>query len=304
MLKDPKGIVFDIMKFAIHDGPGIRTTVFLKGCPLHCLWCHNPESQAPEPEISFSASNCIGCGYCMDGCPRKCHSIENGKHVFDRTKCSVCGRCTEKCYAQALEIIGREMSVEKVIEEVLKDKAFYENSGGGMTLSGGEPLFQPSFAEALLAEAKKHSIHTCVETCGFAPWKDLERLLKNTDIFLFDYKESDPEKHKEFTGVKLNPILKNLEMLDKNGASVILRCPIIPGINDRQNHLRKIAETANSLKNIIQIDIQPYHPLGKSKCERIGKKYLLENWSFPENSVIEEWLAEIRKHTKIPVNKN
>lgn len=304
MLKNAKGLVFDIMKFAIHDGPGIRTTVFLKGCPLRCLWCHNPESQSPGPEISFTASKCISCGYCMNVCAQKCHSFEAGKHLFKRTECSHCGKCTENCYAQALEMIGREMSVEEVIGEVLKDKAFYDNSDGGMTVSGGEPLLQPTFTKALLAEAKKNSLHTCIETCGFAAWKDVEPLLKNTDIFLYDYKESDPGKHKEFTGAPLEPILKNLEMLDKNGAAIILRCPIIPGLNDRPEHFRKIAETANSFKNIMQIDVQPYHPLGKSKCERIGKKYILESLSFPEDSAIEKWLEEIREYTQTPVNRN
>ncbi len=297
------GIVFDIQKFSIHDGPGIRTTVFLKGCPLNCLWCHNPESKQGKSEISFISDKCILCGYCAAMCPNKCHVIDEKGHVYNRAHCQRCGKCTSECYSKALEVIGREMTVEDVISEVLKDVPFYETSNGGMTISGGEPMAQFQFTNALLEEAKKHKLHTCLETSGFAPMEKYRKIAGLVDIFLYDMKESSPEKHMKCTGVPLDTIVKNLIELDSLGAKTVLRCPIIPKINDRKSHFMEIAKLANRLSNIIEINILAYHPLGKSKSARIGTDYLLESNEFPEENEIRGWIDSVQASTKVPVKK-
>lgn len=304
-MENIRAIVFDIKKFAIHDGPGIRTTVFLKGCPLKCVWCHNPESQGGMPEISFLDGKCIRCGYCVEICPGKCHSITEEGHFFERGVCQKCGKCAEECYSEALEVIGKNMSVREVMDEVMKDAPFYETSKGGLTVSGGEPMMQFDFTMALLREAKKNKLHTCLDTSGFAPFDKYEKILDLVDIFLYDLKETDSAKHEEFTGAPLEPILKNLKLLDQNGAKLILRCPVIPGFNDREEHLRQIGETAEALDNILEINVHPYHPLGKSKSSRIGKEYpLTELESFVEDEVIERWIEKIKTHTSVPVTRN
>ncbi|MBU3913880.1 MAG: glycyl-radical enzyme activating protein, partial [Nanoarchaeota archaeon] len=187
---DISGIVFNIQKFSIHDGLGIRTTVFLKGCFLNCVWCHNPESLEKRAEISFIAERCIGCGYCFRACPHGCHVMKNGRHEFNRSLCARCGLCAKECYAQALEAVGKSMTVTEVMEEVAKDRPFYQTSGGGMTLSGGEPMMQYEFSKALLREAKAREINTTLETCGYAPFDLYADILDDVDLFLYDYKET------------------------------------------------------------------------------------------------------------------
>ena len=298
-----KGTIFNIQKFSINDGPGIRTTVFMKGCPLDCLWCHNPESKSAKPEIFYDESKCIGCRGCEAVCSNKCHEFTEKVHTYNRTFCTSCGKCADACVTEALETAGKLISAEDVIAEVLKDKAFYDNSGGGMTLSGGEPMAQAEFTLELLKNAKENGLHTCMETCGYAREEDYKRVAQYVDIFLFDYKETDPIKHKEFTRVSNELILNNLKMLDNLGKKIVLRCPIIPTLNDREDHLKGIADVANSLKNILEINIEPYHPLGKGKAQRLEKNYPLDELTFPEEEKIKEWIDCIATNTAVPVKK-
>lgn len=264
------GRIFEIQRYCIHDGPGIRTTVFLKGCPLNCLWCHNPEGISRERALSFIFARCIGCGYCFRTCAQQAHAMADKAHTLDRSRCRVCGACARECYAGALEMVGRDVTVEETLAEVLKDRPFYETSGGGMTLSGGEPLMQIDFTEALLRAAREVGLNNCMETCGFADYNRFERVIGLVDLFLYDLKETDPARHQEFTGVPLEPILRNLRALHAAGAAIQLRLPIVPGCNDRPEHLRAVAALARELPKLRGVEIMPYHRLGESKVERMG----------------------------------
>ena len=269
-LRSRQGRIFDVQRFSIHDGPGIRTTVFLKGCPLRCIWCHNPEGAAPGPMLSFLPELCIGCGYCFQICPREAHTIEDDVHELDRAVCEVCGACAEECYAQALELIGRDVTVEEVMGEVLRDRPFYETSGGGITLSGGDPTFQMDFTEALLRVAREEGLNTCVETSGFTNCANLPRIEELVDLFLYDIKETDPQRHQDCTGVSNELILANLRALHARGARILLRCPIIPGYNDRADHFEALATLAVELPDLVGLEVMPYHALGESKALRLG----------------------------------
>lgn len=299
-----KGLVFDIQRFSIHDGPGIRTTVFLKGCPLSCLWCHNPESQDAKPEIFFTASKCIGCLFCVRMCERRGHRFEHGKHIFDRSRCIRCGGCTKECYPQALEIAGKTMSAEEVMTEVLKDRAFYETSGGGMTLSGGEPLMQFEFTREILKAAKAAGLSTCLETCGYASRERVMAVAPLTDLFLYDVKETDAAKHREYTGVPNDRILANLSALSAAGARIVLRCAIVPELNDRPDHFATLAGLAESLSGVQAVDVLPYHPLATSKSQRLGKAPRLSDVQTPSDEKVRGWLDSIRGGTGKPVRLN
>lgn len=297
------GIVFNIQKFCTNDGPGIRTVVFLKGCPLNCIWCHNPESKQLLPELLYSSYKCVCCGKCVQICPNHVHDFVGDVHIINREKCSGCGKCVQICRVNALDIAGVRKSVDDILKEVREDKLFYTKSGGGMTLSGGEPMFQHEFAEALLKAAKKEDIHTCIETCGYADAEVYKRIIPYVDIFLFDYKETNIELHKKYTGVSNERIISNLKMIDSLGGKIILRCPIIPTLNDTDVHLSAIADVANSLDNIVEINIAPYHNLGKTKSERQGKKYVLEELTVPSDELISSWIEAISHKTNVMVKK-
>ena len=294
-----EALVFDIEKFAVHDGPGIRTVVFMKGCPLRCVWCHNPESQSFKKELFFTPEKCIGCGWCVSACPQKCHIITEGRHLFDREKCVACGRCASKCYAEALEAVGKRMSVEEVMKSVLADKLFYDNSNGGITLSGGEPLAHYDFTLELLEASKAAGLHTCIETCGYAAPEKVRTLLPFVDLWLWDVKAT-PEMHKELTGVEFQPILDNLRMIDEAGAKMWLRCPLVHGVNDSEAHLLQIAELANSLRGCQRIDIEPYHPLGEGKAQRLGRSNVFHA-EFTDKSIVKEYEKTLKAHTNVQV---
>jgi pyruvate formate lyase activating enzyme len=262
------GVVFDIKHYAIHDGPGIRTTVFLKGCPLDCAWCHNPESKRPQPEFMWWPTRCIGCRSCVEGCPEGAVAIGD-RLVIDEELCVGCGSCVEGCYAEALELVGGEMSVEEVMEEVRRDSEFYRESGGGVTFSGGEPLMQPAFLAELLAACKGEGLHTAVDTSGHADPAALEAIMGNTDLFLYDLKHMDPEQHKRYVGASNELILSNLALL--RGKAVVIRAPIVPGVNDDEENVRRMGEYVSSL-GFSDVCLLPYHKVGAEKAQRLNRE--------------------------------
>ena len=278
------GKVFNIQRFSIHDGPGIRTNVFLKGCPLRCLWCHNPEGLSRESDIEFIPKKCIGCGRC-GVCPNDCHKFNDGLHYYDREGCIKCGICVSHCVAESLQIAGKDYTIDEILKEVESDAMFYEESGGGMTLSGGEPLFQSEFSTELLRAAKERGINTAIETCGFYSADVLRKAIPYIDIFLFDYKVTGREEHKSATGVYPDIILRNLEIINEEGREIHLRCPIIPGINDNYTHYKAIADLANRLNHVTRIDLEPYHELGSSKYYNIGREVKFTEKAAPRGSL-------------------
>ena len=290
-----KGVILDIQKFSIHDGPGIRTTVFLKGCPLNCLWCHNPESKNFKPQLSYDKNKCIMCRKCEAVCPEKVHKFQNNIHYTDYPACVLCGRCIEVCPAGALSIYGKVMSVDEVIKEVEKDKKFFYNTGGGITISGGEPLSQTEFSGALAKAAKERGIHVTVETSGFATKENIEKIADYTDLFLFDYKVSDDELSEKLIGTKdLNKILENLDLIYSKKKDIIIRCPFIPEYNITEKHFRKIAELEKKYPDLLGIEILPYHNFGKNKADNTGGKYEVDV-KMPGDDEIEDWLMKFRK---------
>lgn len=283
------GLIFDIKKFSIHDGPGIRTTVFFKGCPLNCWWCHNPESQAPEPELVFRASRCIRCGACQAVCVQGAISMDGEVVSTDREKCTLCGACVQACYAEAREIVGREMTVAQVMAEIERDIAFYDESDGGATFSGGEPLMQRDFLLALLRACKEKEIHTAVDTCGFATWEAFDSIREHVDLFLYDLKLMDEARHLKFTGVSNESILWDLRALSKRGHNIDLCVPIIPGINDDDENIRRTGAFAAALPRLNRVDILPYHHAAAEKYNRLNKVYVLPEICPPSD----ERMAEV-----------
>jgi len=265
------GIVFDIKKFSVHDGPGIRTTVFLKGCDLQCWWCHNPESQRTAPELLLRPNLCIGCRACVSECPQCAITWDTHRLITDREKCVCCGRCVSVCYADAREIVGREMTIDQVMAEIMRDAPFYDQSAGGVTFSGGEPLLQPDFLLGLLQACKAQGINTAVDTCGHVPTESLDRVGEYVDLFLYDLKLIDSERHRRVTGVPNTRVLANLRHLDQTGARVIVRIPIIPGINDDTDNIGQTAQFIRALPSVERVDLLAYHQVGLDKYERLGR---------------------------------
>jgi pyruvate formate lyase activating enzyme len=260
------GIIFDIKRYAIHDGPGIRTTVFFKGCPLNCTWCHNPEGIKEEPEVILRPNRCDpDCTACISVCPHEAITKKNSEIRINKSKCDLCGKCGDICVYEAVEMAGKKVTDLEVLNEVLKDSLFYEDSSGGVTLSGGEPTIQPKFLKALLKRFRQKNISTILDTSGFAPFEIFEDIQRDVDLFLYDLKVMDDDKHRKFTGVSNKLILENLRRLSRNGSKVIARIPLIPGVNEDEKNLKETVDFLKSVGNIHRVNILPFH---KSWCEK------------------------------------
>jgi pyruvate formate lyase activating enzyme len=295
MQQRTSGRVFDIQRFCLHDGPGIRTTVFVKGCPLRCVWCHNPEAQSSQPSLSYDAARCIQCGDCAQACSRRAHSVApSGTHVFDRTKCVVCDACAKACPARALEVAGRNMTVEDAMAIVCQDSSFYSDSGGGLTLSGGEPMAQPEFAAQLLRAAKSAGISTAMETCGVAPEAAWELVAPVCDLILFDLKCA-PEKYPALTGIDYAPVEHGLRWLNEHAVTIHLRLPMVPDINDDAAHMENIARIVRQFPAIASVEVIPYHRLGVEKCARFGLERPALDASPPDTERSARWVEQLRR---------
>ncbi len=283
-----RGLVTNIQKFSLHDGPGIRTTVFLKGCPLQCAWCHNPENISRRPEVMVVESRCIRCGACVEVCKyQKVVADGSPARVELPLDCEGCTDCVEVCPTGARVLQGREVTPSEVLEEVLADRVFYEESQGGVTFSGGEPLLQFEFLRCLLELSQKQGLHTAVDTCGFAPTDHLLAIAPLTSLFLYDIKFIDEKKHEQFTGVSNQRILDNLQALAKVHGTIWLRVPVIPGVNDADEELEAIAELAAGLPGIRQVTLLGYHKTGVQKFKRLGKEYTLAGLEPPSKERME-----------------
>lgn len=283
------GMVFDFKRYAIHDGPGIRTTVFFKGCPLDCLWCHNPEGKDPHPVLSFVAQRCLSCGACAKRCPNRAISYSPGAvPETDRDRCTACGACTEICPTEARTILGRRYTVGELLAELERDRVFYEQSGGGATFSGGEPLLQLEFLNACLAACESRGIHTALDTSGYAAREALLAAARHSRLVLYDLKDMDGARHLKNTGVPLEPILANLEALAKEGVPVWIRIPVIPGINDDGKTIHNYVGFLATLDRRYPVYLLPYHEIGREKYQRLGLPYQLDGIKPPSRARMEE----------------
>ena len=287
-----KGIVTNIQRFSIHDGPGIRTTVFLKGCNLRCFWCHNPETLATKPELQLFLSRCIGCGECFERCSNGAHVLVGDQRRFLRALCVGCGECAETCYAEALVLVGEVKTVDEVVEEVLRDLPFYETSDGGVTLSGGEPLLQRDFSYALLERCREEGLHTAIETAANFPWERVASLLSVTDLVMMDIKMMDSDRHRECTDVPNERILANAEKLGREAKELIVRTPIVPGVNDTEEEVRAIAAFVARLPNLVYYELLPFHPMATSKYESLDLDYRARELRSPSKELMEH-LTEV-----------
>ena len=289
------GLIFDVQRFSLHDGPGIRTLVFMKGCPLTCAWCSNPESQQTRPEVMYYKDKCIECFSCITACPNSEVLRQKWPLVLD--ECEGCGSCVTACYAEARQLIGRQVMVDEVLETVLRDVVFYEESGGGITVGGGEPTLQADFVIRFLEQCREHSLHTAIETCGFTSWEIFSRVLQHVDLLLLDIKHMDTDRHKAQTGVGNEQILENARRAAAGGQDIIIRLPLIPGFNDGTDHLTQLGKfMRDELSPARRIDILPYHSTGESKSTRLGKAYGLNGASLQSPQEISNVQEILQSH--------
>jgi pyruvate formate lyase activating enzyme len=291
-----KGIIFDIKRYAIHDGPGVRTTVFFKGCSLRCPWCHNPEGIAPEPELMVSENRCPkDCFLCIPECPESALTKDDGRIVVDTSKCNLCGHCLETCTYQALDIVGREVTVAELLTEVDRDRIFFDESGGGVTVSGGEPLEQLLFLSEFLKGLSAHGFHVTLDTSGCVPFEDLLKISRYVDLFLYDLKMMNSSKHEDVIGVPNELILDNLKKLSGEGMALEIRIPLIAGINDDEDNIREAIEFLLSLKTKPTVSLLPYHRGGCEKFNRLQKEYQLKSFQPPterQMAKIVRWFSD------------
>lgn len=288
-----KGIVFDIQRNALHDGPGVRTVIFLKGCPFKCVWCCNPESINPDPQLGYAKQNCKQCFSCVKTCAYGALQKKAVGLSVDFDKCTACGACIDACNNNALRLYGYETDADSLIKIALRDIDYYKNTGGGLTLSGGDPLFQFDFAYEILTKAKQNNLNTCIEIEGAGGTKQLEKALPLVDYVYFDYKITDPEDHRYYVGADKSLVIKNLEFTVRNHAWVMIRCVIIPGINDNETHFRAIAEISRLHHSIQGVEIMPYHDFGKHKYAMIGEvPYPIDSGTVPKKQA-ESWVKKI-----------
>ncbi len=295
------GTVFNVQKFCTSDGPGIRTVVFLKGCPLRCAWCHNAESQRKTSELMYHGDKCVYCGKCAVVCEQGVHIVNGTTHTLERDKCISCGKCVEACLTDALELKGTNVTVDEIIADVMKDKVFYDNSGGGITLSGGEPTAQLDFTLALLKAARNNGLHTAIETCGYTSAENIKAVAEHVDLFLYDVKHTDSALHEKYTGVPNERILENLRLIDSMGKKIVIRTPIIPDVNDTDEHFTALAALASELKNVEKLEIEPYHDLGNAKYEQLGESVETHTFRVPEKAEVDVWREKIAAQTSVPV---
>lgn len=288
-----EGTIINIQKYSVHDGPGIRTTTFFKGCPLNCWWCHNPETHLKRHEIMFFEDRCTGCGRCVKNCSNGAIEIIESKAVVDDEKCTLCGRCSEVCINEGRELVGRDITVNELMKELIKDQMFYEQSNGGVTFSGGEPMLYADFLSEVLERCKRNGLHTAIETSGYVKWDEFEKVIKNVDLFLYDIKLMNNEKHKKYIGADNQLILDNLAKLCEENSNIIIRMPIIAGINDDFEHVNSVIDYISNL-NIIEVNLLPYHKMGMDKYKRVNKIYKLTGTEVPT----EEKMNELAKKFK------
>lgn len=285
-------LIFDIQRFCVNDGPGIRSTVSLKGCPLKCPWCHNPESNLPKPQLAYTADKCIDCRRCEAACFQGVHSFVNGEHRVDFSLCVACGKCVEACPEGALRIYGRTETVESIIEQLSADADYYEASGGGVTISGGEAMSRFGDAFAIAKAVKQQDWHLCLETSGYGPKSHFEEMVRYVDLFLFDYKVTGKGAYERVIGMPESMVLGNLGHLNEVGAHVVLRCPIIPGYSDDMGHFKRIAELSHT-PCVDHVELLPYHDFGKGKAKSIGSGQYLDGVSMPTAGAVGEWISLI-----------
>lgn len=299
-----KAIITNIQGYSIHDGPGIRTVVFLKGCPLRCRWCANPESLSPDVQVGFIENLCTACGKCFSVCPENALRNDSAMHRIDYDRCTSCGKCVDACSYQALVRYGTDMSVDEVFDAVYRDKMFYDTSGGGVTVSGGEPLLNAPFVKALFEMCKDSSISTCVETSGFVPVQSLLEVLPVTDYLLFDLKHMDSEIHSRYTGQPNGLILQNAALAASQGSNITFRIPLIPGVNDNDRNIDATAAFVLSLPGQHEIQLMPYHRLGESKYKALGKACLMDGVRVMTSEQLEEIKREyIRRGADCSISK-